>query len=133
MARTWLLMLGSNLDSDERVHAALAALRALGPAAPVTEIRRLPAHGDASAPDYYNVLVTLESGQDRTALVASLKRIERGLGRVHGGGRVAIDIDLLARRDGACGLADPHAIEKGDLDQPPATVLLREAGIAIEG
>lgn len=126
-------MLGSNLDGDQCVHAALAALHALGSTTPVTVIRRLPAHGDASAPDFYNVLATLESGQDRAALVADLKRIERELGRVRGSGRVAIDIDLLARRDGTRWLADPHAIEKGDLDQPPATVLLREAGIAVEG
>ncbi|MBN8737736.1 MAG: 2-amino-4-hydroxy-6-hydroxymethyldihydropteridine diphosphokinase [Xanthomonadales bacterium] len=132
MTSSWLLMLGSNLDGDERVHAALAALRMLGPAKFVTTIRRLPAHGDASAPDFHNVLVTLESGRDRAALVADLKRIEHELGRVHGSGRVAIDIDLLARRDGVRWLADPHATEKGDLDQPPARVLLREAGIAVE-
>jgi len=132
MTGTWLLMLGSNLDGDERVHAALAALRALGPVAPVTMIRRLPAHGDASAPDYHNVLATLESGLDRTALVADLKRIERELGRVRGSGRVAIDIDLLARRDGARWLADPHAVEKGDIDRPPTPLLLREAGISID-
>lgn len=132
MPGAWLLMLGSNLDGDERVHAALAALRALGPAAFATVILRLPAHGDASAPDYYNALAILESGLDRTALVTNLKRIERELGRVHGSGRVAIDIDLLARRDGGRWIADPHALEKNDIGKPPAPLLLREAGIDIE-
>ncbi|WHZ20239.1 MAG: hypothetical protein OJF55_002388 [Rhodanobacteraceae bacterium] len=132
MAHSWLLMLGSNLDSDERVHAALAALHKLGPAAFVTAIRRLPAHGDAAAPDYHNALATLESALDRTAFVANLKRIERELGRVRGSGRVAIDIDLLAHRDGERWIADPHAVEKGDLAQPPAKLLLHEAGITVE-
>lgn len=132
MTGMWLLMLGSNLDSDERVHAALAALRALGPAAPVTAIRRLSAHGDTDAPDYYNVLATLESGLDRTTLIANLKRIEHELGRVCDSGRVAIDIDVLACRDGTRWLADPHAVEKGDLDQPSTPVLLHEAGMSID-
>lgn len=132
MARAWLLLLGSNLDSDERVHTALAALRKLGPAEFATTIRRLPAHGDAASPDYHNVLAMLESGLDRATLVANLKRIERELGRVRGGGRVAIDIDLLASREGARWVADPHAVEKDDIERPPAPLLLREAGIDIE-
>jgi 2-amino-4-hydroxy-6-hydroxymethyldihydropteridine diphosphokinase len=130
---SWLLLLGSNLDSDARVHAALAALRKLGPAACVTAVRRLPAHGDAGAPDYHNVLATLESALDRTTLVANLKRIERELGRERGSGRVAIDIDLLASRDGARWVVDPHALEKHDIKKPPAPLLLREAGIDIQG
>lgn len=124
-------MLGSNLDSDERMHAALAALRALGPVTRVTAIRRLPAHGDVDAPDYYNALATLESAMDGSTLVASLKRIERELGRQRGSGRVAIDIDLLACRDGARWIADPHALEKDDLGKAPAPLLLREAGIDV--
>lgn len=132
MPRTWLLLLGSNLADDARVHAALAALGPLGAVTRVTAIRRLPAHGDASAPDYFNVLATLASDLDRDALVASLKRIERELGRVHGSGRVAIDIDLLACRDDNRWLADAHAIEKNDLEKPPAPLLLREAGITVE-
>ncbi|MBS0383667.1 MAG: 2-amino-4-hydroxy-6-hydroxymethyldihydropteridine diphosphokinase [Proteobacteria bacterium] len=132
MPRIWLLLLGSNFDSNERVHAALAALRALGPAALVTAILRLPAHGGARVPDYYNALATLESSLDREVLVGNLKRIEHELGRVHGSGRVAIDIDLLACRDGGRWLADRHAIEKGDLGQSPVPQLLREAGIRID-
>lgn len=132
MARTWLLLLGSNLATDERVRAALSALHGIGVAAFLSSIVKSPAHGDAGAPDYFNALVKLESDLDRAALVANLKRIERELGRVHGSGRVAIDIDPLACRDGARWLADPHAVEKGDLNRPPASTLLREAGIDIQ-
>lgn len=132
MLRTWLLLLGSNLASDGRVHAAVTALRSLGTPALSSPIVRSPAHGGVHAYDYFNALVTLESDQDRTTLVANLKRIERELGRVHGSGQVAIDIDVLACHDGRRWLADEHAVAKGDLEQPPTPILLREAGIAID-
>lgn len=131
-APRWLLLLGSNLDDDARVRAALDALCTLGPVNQATAIRRLPAHGDASAPDYHNALATLHADLDRDTLVAHLKRIEKELGRVRGSGRVAIDIDLLARQDGARWVADTHAFEKGDLAHAPAPLLLREAGIDVE-
>lgn len=131
MAGAWLLVLGSNLDSDERMHAALAALLNVGPAIWASPIVKSPAHGGVPAPDYFNALVALESALDRAALVVNLKRIERELGRVHGSGRVAIDIDLLARRDGTRWLADPHAVEKNDLDRSPVSDLLRQAGIEV--
>lgn len=132
MANAWLLQLGSNFASDERVHAAISALGGLGVAALVSSIVRSPAHGDVRAPDYFNALVTLESSLDRAGLIGNLKRIERELGRVHGSGQVAIDIDVLAGYDGERWLADEHAVEKGDLDQPPTPTLLREAGIRID-
>lgn len=132
MPNSWLLMLGSNLESDERVRAALAALRALGSTKLLTAIRRLPAHGDANAADYYNALALLESESDRTTLVANLKHIERELGRVHGSGRVAIDIDLLACRDGSRWIADPHALEKNEFGQLSTSGLITDAGMTIE-
>lgn len=132
MPCTWLLMLGSNLDDDARIHAALAALARLGPTRLASRIVRLPAYGGASTHDYYNALATLESGLERAALVADLKRIERELGRERGSGRVAIDIDLLAQREGDRWIADSHAVDKGDLAQPPTRLLLAEAGISVE-
>lgn len=132
MPRTWLLLLGSNLDTDENLRAALTALHGIGVAAFASSIVQSPAHGGAHAHAYFNALVTLESGLDRAALVGSLKRIEHELGRVHGSGRVAIDIDLLACHDGTRWLADAHAVAKDDLAQPPTPTLLREAGIVIQ-
>ena len=132
MQRAWLLMLGSNLDDDARIHAALTVLATLGPTRLASSIARLPAYGGASTHDYYNALATLESSVDRDALVANLKRIERELGRERGSGRVAIDIDLLAQREGDRWIADAHAVDKGDLAQPPTRLLLAEAGISVD-
>lgn len=132
MPATWLLLLGSNLDRDERVQAALLALGALGAVTTVTAIRRVPGRGTAPTPDYYNALATLDSALERPALLANLKRIERELGREHGTASVAIDIDLLARRVDSRWQADGHARAKGDLGEPPVPGLLKEAGIVIE-
>jgi 2-amino-4-hydroxy-6-hydroxymethyldihydropteridine diphosphokinase len=130
--RRWLLLLGSNLADPERMQQAFARLAALGRVTALTAIERMPARGDSSR-SYYNALAELDCGLDRDALRMRLKQIETELGRLRdGSGEVAIDIDLLARQEQGRWLADPHAIEKNEFEQPPARELIEAAAIAID-
>lgn len=131
-AHRWLLLLGSNLATPERVQQALERLALLGRVKPLTPIERTPARADPSR-FYYNALAALNSELDREALRAQLKRIEAGLGRVRdGSGVVAIDIDLLAKHENGRWRADPHALAKREFAQTPARELLAAAGLALE-
>lgn len=128
----YLLLLGSNLAGPERMHAALAALAALGTVKPLTEVERMPARSDASR-FYYNALARLDCTLARNALNARLKQIEVDLGSVRdGSGTVAIDIDLLATWAPGGWRADPHALAKQEFVQMPARDLLARAGIRID-
>lgn len=132
MPRIWLLMLGSNLDDDARIHAALAQLGKLGSARLASPIARLPADDRTGAPGYYNALVTLDTDLDRPAVVSHSKRIEQALGRGHDIQRVAIDIDLLAQHDGTHWIADPHALTKHEFSHAHTRELLRDAAIDVD-
>lgn len=129
--RRWLLMLGSNLADDRRVHAALAALAQLGPVRRHGTVAHLPPRSGKGA-WYYNVLAVLDSPLDASALRTELGAIEARLGRVRNGAApVAIDIDVLAgERDGAW-IADPHALEKREFEDGPAPQLLQACGLQV--
>lgn len=130
-ASRWLLLLGSNLDHDRRVHDALGHLAALGQVDRLSAIRHLPAHGDSTSM-YYNVLVALSTTDHREHLDAQLKRIEQRLGRQRDRAEeVAIDIDILARYADHSWQADARALNKGEFARPPVLTLLRDAGVEI--
>lgn len=132
VARRWLLMLGSNLSDDALVHEALRRLQAIGATAALTPVRRFPSH-DGRPVDYANALAELSFDDGRAALDASLKRLERALGRDRAAcGQVAIDIDILAWREEDGWRADEHAQAKGEFERPPVQALLRESGQPLE-
>ena len=130
-ASRWLLLLGSTLDSDERIHAALQELQALGEVALRAPIQHGPGSRDARR-SYFNALVELAFDGSADALVAALKAIETRLGRRRDGEEVAIDIDLLAREVDGTWCADAHALDKREFEQPHAVALLRAAGIEVD-
>lgn len=125
-----LLLLGSNLDTAAAVDAALVALGELGPVRALAPIRRMRARSGAG-PDYFNVLATLDTVLDEAALEPHLKAIEARLGRDRSAARVAIDIDLLARRENAGWRLGNAARRKCEAEQTPARDLLAEAGISL--
>jgi len=127
----WLLLLGSTLDSDERIHAALRELQSLGDATLRAPIQHGPGSRDARR-SYFNALVELVFDNDANELVAALKAIETRLGRRRDGDEVVIDIDLLAREVDGTWRADAHAIDKREFEQAHAVALLRTAQIEID-
>lgn len=131
MSSCWLLLLGSTLADDERVHAALRALAELGPARLLAPIRHGPGSGDARR-SYFNALVEIHHDGDAAQLVAACKAIERRLGRRRDVDEVAIDIDLLARWSDGAWRADAHALAKGEFGQPHALALFADAGITVD-
>lgn len=129
--QVWLLMLGSNLSDDSRLRQALCRLEALGRVQLLGEVRHLPPRSGAGA-WYFNALAVVESALDAVAFRDALVAIETELGRDRGTPwRVDIDIDPLACRCGGEWVADPHALDKGELERPPAAELLRASGILV--
>lgn len=127
----YLLLLGSNLATAERVEAALDALTRIGETVALTAITRTAARHHPER-HYFNLLVQLDATLDRDALVARLKQLEADLGRIRDGtGVVAIDIDLLATLVDETWHADPHAVAKQEFSQSPAREMLAEARITI--
>lgn len=132
MSLRWLLLLGSNLPSSDNLHAALRALEEHGEAQLVTGVHHLPPRGGGDGRPYYNALAVLTSPMQEGDVRRLLKRIEAALGRSREASPVvAIDIDPLALDHGAGWVADPRALEKGELGAWPVPDLLREADAVI--
>jgi len=130
-ASHWLLLLGSTLDSDDRIHAALRELQSLGNVALLAPIQYGPGSRDAWR-SYFNALAELVFDGDANELVAALKAIETRLGRRRDNDEVAIDIDLLAREVNGVWHADAHALDKREFEQAHAMALLLAAGVGID-
>ncbi|HET7299393.1 MAG TPA: 2-amino-4-hydroxy-6-hydroxymethyldihydropteridine diphosphokinase [Oleiagrimonas sp.] len=131
-SRRWLLLLGSNRESDALVREALRRLDDIGPVKQLTDIRRFQAYGDGHGP-YYNVLAQWRGDDERSAALSRLKALERELGRdPTDEKRVDIDIDVLGSAVAGGGwAADPHALAKNEFTREPVLALLHEAGIDI--
>lgn len=131
MSSRWLLLLGSNLPSNDNLYAALRALDEHGSAQIVTGVHHLPPRGgDGHA--YFNALAVFTTPMQEGEVRHLLKRIEAALGRSRDAGPVvAIDIDPIAHDRGAGWVADPRAIEKGELDAWPVPDLLSEADVVV--
>lgn len=127
----YLVLLGSNLATAERLDAALAGLAAIGGVTLLAPVTRTPARHDPTH-FYFNALAQLDCTLDRDALVARMKQLETELGRVRDASHVvAIDIDLLASFIDDSWHADPHAVAKREFSQSPAREMVRAAGIRV--
>jgi 2-amino-4-hydroxy-6-hydroxymethyldihydropteridine diphosphokinase len=94
---TACLGIGSNLNAQVNVEAAVVALREALDVVAVSTVWESPAEG-CEAPDYANAAVVIETELSIAELTIVLKRIESDLGRVRGplpSRIVPIDIDLL--------------------------------------
>lgn len=126
-----LLLLGSSLDTDASMRAALERLSEHGAAAWLTPIRRFPSD-DRSQREYYNALVAWRHAGDDAQAFACIRQLEAALGRDRDNpDEVAIDIDVLARFADERWQAYPHAQEKGEFDRALVIALLREAGVEV--
>jgi 2-amino-4-hydroxy-6-hydroxymethyldihydropteridine diphosphokinase len=102
------LSLGSNIEPERNLPAAVAALRRVGRVVDVSRVWASPAVGDASQPEYCNAAVCLETTLTAEELLAAdgpLRRIEAELGRVRDPHNKSaprtIDIDLSLLGDEA--------------------------------
>jgi 2-amino-4-hydroxy-6-hydroxymethyldihydropteridine diphosphokinase len=110
-----LLGLGANLgDPVATLREAKTRLDAIGRVTAVSSLYRTPPWGLADQPPFVNAALALDTALDPDALLASLKALERALGRVASvrWGPRALDVDILdyegVRRDDPA-LTIPHA------------------------
>lgn len=88
---------GSNVESEQHVRAAVRLLRQRFGALQVSPVYRNPAVG-FKGDDFLNLAVAFETGADVTQVHAALDAIEVQCGRTRGGPRFAprmLDLDLL--------------------------------------
>jgi 2-amino-4-hydroxy-6-hydroxymethyldihydropteridine diphosphokinase len=121
--RVWL-SLGSNLEPEKHLRAALRELRERFGALSVSSVYESAAVG-FDGPPFWNLAVGLDSDLDSDALGAWLHALEERHGRVRGGPRYAdrsLDLDVVA--------INARAIDRPELQH--AFVLVPLAEIAPE-
>jgi 2-amino-4-hydroxy-6-hydroxymethyldihydropteridine diphosphokinase len=92
-----LLSLGSNVEPERYLRAAIAALRARFGVVVVSPVYRVPAVG-FDGPDFLNAAAVIETDLDVHALVDWLHALEHENGRVRGAVKFndrTLDIDLV--------------------------------------
>lgn len=100
MARVYV-SIGSNIERDKHIRAALAALRARFGALTVSTIYQTRSVGFDGA-DFYNLVAGFDSDEVVQEVATALRAIEAAHGRVRNGGKFAsrtLDIDLLLYND----------------------------------
>lgn len=108
-----LLSLGSNIEPQRHLDAAVAALRQRFPGARVSRYWRTAAVGFVGD-DFLNAGVAIDSDLDPWQLVAWLQALEAAQGRRRGGARFAsrtLDVDLV--------LYEQRVIDDGERLQLP--------------
>lgn len=111
------ISLGSNLEPERHLRAALAALRAAFGELTVSPVYRSPASG-FDGPDFLNLVVSADSELPAEDLRRRLRHIEDAQGRIRGAEKFAsrtLDLDLLTRGDAVIDGWLPHA----DIDRYP--------------
>ncbi len=100
MARIYV-SIGSNIERDKHIRAALTALRARFGALTVSTVYQTRSVG-FEGEDFYNLVAGFDSDDTVHAVVATLHAIEAAHGRLRNGGKFAsrtLDIDLLLYDD----------------------------------
>lgn len=131
--RRWALaLLGSNIDPERNLPAAVALLAAT-PGIEVVEaggVYESPPHGRPGDPWFHNAALVVETTFSPEALREEFRRVEGALGRVRGDDRYAprpIDIDLAAFEGfegevGGSRVPDPEIPRRAFLALPLAEV-----------
>lgn len=97
MAERAFVSLGSNVDPERNLLAALARLAEVGAALAVSGVYQSPAVGPRPAPDFLNAAVLIATEMPPQEIRLCLRQIESDLGRVRGNDPYAprtIDLDL---------------------------------------
>ena len=96
MTRAYL-SIGSNIEPERHVRAAITALRARYGALRISPVYQTPAVG-FEGDDFYNLVVGLDTDESAEQLAAACREIETAQGRKRGAQRFSartLDIDLL--------------------------------------
>jgi 2-amino-4-hydroxy-6-hydroxymethyldihydropteridine diphosphokinase len=102
------LSLGSNVEPERHLRAAIAALRARFGDVVVSQVYRVPAVG-FDGPDFLNAAAIIETDLDPFALVEWLHQLESDNGRIRGHVKFSdrtLDIDLVYFDDAVLDLPD---------------------------
>lgn len=121
-----LLLLGSNVDADAKLNAALRALESEFSVVACSRRHPSPASGDSDAPAYLNQAVLIRCALDRESLKPLLRAIEARLGRTRPAldpRLCPIDIDAIGRVDGGLAVWDSKAFGASYAHAPVAEVL----------
>ena len=126
MTRAWI-SLGSNIEPEENLRAALALLEArFGPLV-VSPVYRTAAEG-FEGDDFLNLAVGIDTGEPLHAVRGALRAIEEARGRVRGSEKFSsrtLDLDLLTWNelvDPALGLPRDEILEYAFVLGPLADV-----------
>ncbi len=95
---TAILLLGSNLDPERHLPAAISRLAEVGTVRAASSTWVSPAADRPQLPDFHNAAVALDTTLEPAALRTELRRIEDELGRVRGSDRFGsrtIDLDVV--------------------------------------
>jgi 2-amino-4-hydroxy-6-hydroxymethyldihydropteridine diphosphokinase len=95
---TTILGLGSNINAEVNIQAAIAVLVSKYRVLQISSLMKTKPLGFAEQADFINVCVLLETTQNPETLTINLKKIETSLGRVRTSeknGPRTIDLDIL--------------------------------------
>lgn len=123
MAELLFLTLGSNIDPERHLTAAIGRLGEVGRILAISNVYQNPAVGPRPQEDYLNAAVLLETEMSLAEIRSRLRRIERDLGRVRTSDRYAprtidLDVSLLGDRivdDGDTHVPDPDILRRAYL------------------
>jgi len=116
MPRVWV-SIGSNIDREQNIPAAVARLRARFGALRLSRVYESPAVGFEGGA-FYNLVAGFETDKAPVDVIAGLRAIEDGLDRVRVGPKFSsrtIDIDLLTYGD--------EVVDQGRLHLPRDEIL----------
>ncbi len=121
--------LGSNIEPEQNLVRAAAALKDLGRLRSASNVYQNPAIGRAEQPDYLNAALLLETELAPLDLRQELRKIERELGRVRTADRYAartIDLDLCLYGDLILSTAELTLPDPDILQRPHLALTLSE-------
>jgi 2-amino-4-hydroxy-6-hydroxymethyldihydropteridine diphosphokinase len=123
--------LGSNIEPESNLPAAVRLLTGLGRVAAVSRVWQSAPVGDVNQPDFCNAAVLLETDLDAEALCVELRRIESRLGRIRDphnkNAPRTIDLDLSLFNDdvrevGGRNIPDPDILTRSFVAGPLAEI-----------
>ncbi len=101
MPRVWV-SIGSNVERERHVRAAVAELREMFGALAVSPVYESRAVGAKDAPPFYNLVVGFETDESAEHLTRRFRAMEHAHGRRRSGDKFAprtLDVDLLTYGD----------------------------------
>jgi 2-amino-4-hydroxy-6-hydroxymethyldihydropteridine diphosphokinase len=129
MTRRAFISLGSNIDPEKHLPAAVHALSRLGSVVAVSSAYQNPAAGPTAQPIFLNAAALIETQLQAQDLRRNLRQLEAMMGRVRSGDKYAprvIDLDLVILLETGAAEDAGALFEIEIFDQPHVSVPLSE-------